>query len=366
MSTDSSSASATGGRRGRKVGSEKDTSPNSDETQITLTTNARDIQSLVVEFLGRGLRSRTGETGAFTLKLDDLTDLHRRITQRVSSQNEFRIVDFYCKFNFTGGSEELLPDEREFLRFRYMGSKACRFVELNYALLVKFPGRDYEKQQITIEVGVNNSVNRRWSIIDAMLGSRPDSGVMSMVVEYTDYSWANDVKNIFEQFIKEKIVTNKPLKWFSQIAWFGTPVTELVAGFAIGIIALAHSLDGAISSVRAQRIELIARSSQTISDIDQKINFILASPLETSLWFTLSLPLSIAVVSACFWLVRGAASTLRPRSYLILNEAHQKIRDQDDRRMSRKATIYLLGAAGAVVIGILSTRLNDILQLIGL
>jgi hypothetical protein len=347
-------------------GNGKRPDPGPSANNVTLSTNTSDIQSLVVRFLGRGLRSVVGEAGAFEITQDDVVDLHRQITQRVTSQNDHRIVDFYCKYIFEGGTEELLPNETAFDTFRYMGRNSCRIVEMNYSLLIRFPGREYEKQQISITLGLNNNRPASLWFLDMFSSTLSETGVMSMTIEYTDHTWSNDIKNLFQRFCDEKIKKNRLVRMYAKVVGFGSPIIEAVSGTIIGGISLHYLVSFYIDKRGPQTSEIVALPS-TIENIGTKLNYIIGpsgggvSPI--ILAFFMTIPLGIIVATVFFGLLRASARTLRPRSYILLCETHRQQKQKESGGLARKSIGLAAGAFGSLILGIASSWLATILKI---
>lgn len=339
--------------------------------QITLKTNADDIQSLVVKFLGRGLRSRVVTSGAFRITQDNLFDLHRRITQRVSTQNDSRVVDYYLKYRFSDNSEELIPSDADFAKFRYLGEARCISVELNYSLLLRFPTRDFEKQQITVEIAAPDSRRKRKpeiSIVSKLIFDEIDDAAgrsfLSMTVEYTDYIWANDVKNMFKQYCAERIEHHTLYSALHKVVNFGRPFVDAIVSFA----ALFGILHLVFIGANSERDRILAITEANLQNIYDRMGFLIENndSFNNPSVFIPAFAAAVFFPTLFLTLLRLSVGAFRPHAFIILNEHHERAATAAKDGMVRRSLTYVVGAVVTVALGVAATRIDDLLHLFGM
>jgi hypothetical protein len=338
--------------------------------QITLKSNAEDVQQLVVQLLGRGLKSKIGANGSFILRSDNIFDLHRRLTERVKSQNDSRLVDYYCTFRFSDDSEERLPSEQSFQSFRYMGNKRCQLAELNYSFLIKFSDRGYEKQQVTVEFEVFRPRRRRERPRELSDYFRPDrsvgpTGFASIAIEHTDHVWANDIRNIFSQFVAEHVRRNAFVGWVTDVTRNSSPLLEVIVSASAFLLLMGTYTDTGLQEKRQVGSELLAVSEPTILSISERLDFLVSSAGKGS-----EIPVFLFLVVfftpfISLFLIRRAISLLWPESHIVLNDVHERLLEKDAREVWRRGFFYFGAAVATIALGVASTRINELMGILG-
>jgi len=338
-------------------------------SQITLNSNAEDIQSLVIRILGRGLISRIIGSGFFTLRHEDIFDLHRRVTQRVTSQNESRLVDFYCKYVFSDNSEELIPSDKDFSSFRYLGTKRPRRVELNYAFLIRFGSRDYEKQQLTVEIDVRD-LRRKIGASRRKFQSEVkestdwfDTGSIALNIEYTDPIWANDIRNLFEQYTNEKLQKSKLISGTYRLLTIWSPYPEMTLSM-LGMIYFIGSSFGS-SERQALRERLLNVSTGSLGSLSERIDFLVTGSEPDSTRLMLVFSVAFVMPLLLITMLRKAVEVALPQSHIILNERNEMDFRRDQRSVVKKFLIYTGSFLVAVTAGVLATRIDVLLKAFG-
>lgn len=235
--------------------------------EIVLSSKQPELRELIIKLLGRGLTTSFKIAGEFHLSLEDIEDIVARIGQRVKGQNNCQMSDFHARFIFQDGAEDLIPDEIAFQQFRSLNKTLCSRVEINFAYLIAFSDRAPEKQAVNLEFEAHDYSSDKESETES-----ESYGKIS--IEYTDVTWANDLKNIFAEFMKEHISqTSIFVKLASSIErskWL-MPVSMIIALLISMLVVARRDEDFVIKKFP----DLFSNSDTSINLIDKKIDILL-------------------------------------------------------------------------------------------
>lgn len=312
--------------------------------EITISTNDNDFRSMLIKLMGRGMSISQSIEGQFVLTLDEITDLVNKISQRILWQNHCKMTDFHAEFSLSDGSKETVPSFDQLVYYRSINQNICTSCKMSFAFLIEFNARGAEKQSIDIEIRTQDKIDREngRDIIDGDF----TFGIAKINIEYTDITWANDIKNLFEKYC-ETHMQKYPIR--SRIAQFlniRNSSMLLLPLFIIGATLGSIGKDPTeTKNIIAERIGELS-SAETLTAVHEKLDILIFKLNDirsgSDLLFILVLMISTIVGLALMALVVRNI----PRSAILISPEAKKVYD---RREMKRGRWNIYGVSGIIV-----------------
>lgn len=320
-----------------------------ERSPILVSSDGNDLRTLVVQLLGRGRITTYARQGALSASLDDVADLQRRIVQRVEGQNQGKLVDFVTVIQYGDHSTDEIPSLEDFESYRSFSSYRCTSIEMRFAFLIRFSRSDYQNQSINITFSSPDYDSSDNWIEESLKGSTP-TGSASISIEYTDVTWANDIKHLFKQYVEDK---------FDRSAFIDR-ISNLFIGNAhsiIGFSVLLFSFAAMMSHMRISSQNVIQGYSSIVDTnailrFEKKLDYWITNrDSNFPLYFLVSMLIFPLVVATRRLLISFLTKHLSRRSYLIVSGQNRKQNDDENRARNLK----LVGTVVAVIVSILAS-----------
>ncbi|MGV2123888.1 hypothetical protein ACQZ4R_12440 [Agrobacterium vitis] len=331
------------------------------KNEIVISTNDYDFKSMLFKMMGRGLRLSWSTEGHFLLNEHDIADIISKIEQRVTIQNDCSMTDFYAEFHFEDGSIDRIPNLGLFNSYRCLNNTICFKVKFVFAFLINFKERGIEKQSvdITIQSNKKNSVNIFEKFIT---NSSNKNGIMNINIEYTDITWANDIKNLFKNYCDvhiEKFPIRKSILRIIEdrmisIALF--PISTLVMMITIG-----NSRDSP-EKIQSKLDTYITKSAEKFSAIESKINFLIFEKNKINL-LEIMYPIFILIcIIFVFLFIKNIISNI-PRSVIILSPEAKKVYTREENQRKRWSTYSVVGIILSIASSLAANHIDRLTML---
>lgn len=326
--------------------------------EITISTNDNDFRSMLIKLMGRGMSMSKSMEGQFVLTLDEITDLVTKISQRVLLQNHCKMTDFHAEFSLSDGSKETVPSFDQLTIYRSINPNICNSCKMSFAFLIDFHSRGVEKQSVDIEIRTK----------DKGTGDKNDPleggftfGIANINIEYTDVTWANDIKNLFEKYF-EAHLQKYPIR--SKIAEFLNIKNSTMIVFPMFVIGLALGSLGDDPKTKKQMIiDKIGEISpdENFTSIHQKLDIIIFKQNDIrSGWDLLFIVILLISIVAGLAILSLMIRNI-PKSAIILSPESQKVYD---RKEGSRGRLNLYGIGGIILSVITSVVAANIDRLI--
>lgn len=328
--------------------------------EITISTNESDMRSMLIKLMGRGMTLSQTVEGQFLLTLNDVLDLINKIVQRVQLQNHTKMSDFHAQFGFEDGSQETVPSYESLERYRSVNPNICNACSISFAFLIDFNTRGVEKQSIDIKIlgkrGRDDEDGKSLILNDNII-----VGKLDIRIEYTDVTWANDIKNLFEKYcdanvnkfrFRHKIV---PLLGMRSFPFLFLPFVMITT-----IVIEARSKYDRIVDKLGDYLKGISPSDHTAL-ILRKLDVLVYRENEIR---SFSDVINTVVVMAAFLAAIIFLSALTkniPISALVVSPESQKVYDRIEGKRKRLNSFFLGGIFLAVVVSLVSANLDRLL-----
>jgi hypothetical protein len=218
------------------------------------------------------------ENLTFNIDMNWLHNLDAIISQRLSSQNEAKLVSFNARFFFDSGKILTLNDEASFKSFHDISNEIAVGLDLRWAYLVKFPTSKLpEKQEIRFSAFTDNRVVSRnpkkefYSFIDFADSKREE---LFFSIQFTNVTWGEDISAHISNYIRSKTIEMP--KWKTIVR----QIRPIFAFMAAIVGMLTYLIISIISPLQMMQNKLLERYGAfndlptKLSTNDDKINFL--------------------------------------------------------------------------------------------
>lgn len=326
--------------------------------EITISTNESDMRSMLIKLMGRGMLISQSVDGQFLLTLEDILDLITKISQRVRLQNHTKMSDFYAEFGFEDGSREAVPSFEALQFYRSVNPSLCNACKLSFAFLIDFESRGVEKQSVDVEITGNRIREGGKSLF---LGDDIIFGKIEIRIEYTDVTWANDIKNLFEKYC-ETHVSRFRLRH---------KMAPLLSVRTLPLLIFPFAMVGALFlEMRSNRERIAEKLGDYLRDLPQsdqmamilrKLDILIykendikgVSDLVSFGLIALAIMAAIILLSM---LVRNI-----PISAIVLSQESKKVYERTEGQRNRANRFFLVGLLASVAISVVSANVDRLI-----
>ena len=333
-------------------------------TEIVINSDDENFRTLLLKMMGRGLQTSIEKSGHFLLSLEDLQDLVQRIRQRVAIQNQCIISDYYAEFTFQDGSRDKVPSIDNFEQYRSTNSNVCIKAKISMAFIVKFNNRGAEKQTIDIEFSAPDEDSSVFKRVFNANDIEDRIGNSKISIEYTDITWANDIKNLFLEYVNAHFI-NYPYR--IKIARMLNSKTLYSLGFP-AILVLSTIVLSLKETNNNKYKEIVSRIDNSVIDkiekINLKLNSIIMKENMPTFLSDIIYPIFIfgILLIICFFCLFLAVNV--PRSAILLSVEARKRFDNSE-KATKKGDYFAIGAIiTAILCSVFANNINAIFEFI--
>lgn len=322
------------------------------EYKVTLPCKPEEFTDFISSLLGKGLTIEKNYTETFALDSSSLQQLYYIVTQR-AAQNGGKLVSFNSKLYFSDMSSISFnsPDDL----FSHNEIKAIEtqslFIEMTY--LIHFPSKPSpEKQTVAITFKRGNFISHRGAYLYA------NDGGITLQVHHTEKTWANDVVNLFNDYISHRLY--KPNK--TTLLW--NQLNTYVSGIA-GFLCFGIGLLGIVISYNFLSQGIAEAAGLAMADQGESIKFLVFQSYDPKFVnFTVA---SVFYVGVLIFISAFTAEKLKSaysipiRSHLVFTEEDQKIfknKEKHNRKQLFGLTSELLKG---ILIGVIANSVFTII-----
>ncbi|MCI9865715.1 hypothetical protein RHIZ_07135 [Rhizobium skierniewicense] len=325
--------------------------------EITISTNESEIRSMMIRLMGRGMTLSQKVEGHFLINYADLEDLINKIMQRVHLQNKNEMTDFYAEFQFTDGARDTVPSYQHFKQYRCLNSKLCNKGKLTFAFLINFGERGAEKQSVDIEF---SGMRSGYPLIFDLIDVDANLGAVKIKIEYTDVTWANDIKNLFEKYCDVHVDQHRKKRILSPIVTLGALALFPVAAGISLIFWENASVKSRVDTALHKSLEGIAPTDM-MAVIDKKLDILLYGE-NTAKTFSDAIQPASALLA---WMLLFAFIFIWirniPSSGIILSDEARKVYDRQEKRRTGSLRYVGLGTVVSIAVAVIANNVDRFL-----
>lgn len=295
--------------------------------------------------------------GSFELSRRDIENLFHLIEQRVSSQNDAKLIQFTGRIVYDDNSSVLLNSYEDFQLYNEVKPLVSVSAVFSWTYLIIFQGKQYPEKQlieISFDTQRSNFIRIREGSMyhhESMLGS-----VIGIRINHTNRTWGTDIEALLAGQLGTLITKEIGARAFvaSHPAWIGFGVGILVF---VSALAMAFRVtDGFIAEYLSGAKKIAANGAVTFDVVVKKLDFltaIVASGMWTRYAFYVLgffiLALIVSIIAGA--VVGSSAGTARP-SFLLLTRRSEVEKDNSLIRYRNSWLIFLSSIVGAVIVSV--------------
>lgn len=329
-------------------------SHNSEKLQID--SDPEKVGQFISSLLGKPQKIKRKIEGVFDIDKSHITSIIDTITQRISMQNNGRIVSFRAEVFFDDNFVRAVDSIEAFKHVEETKKLRSLAVDVSISFLIKFPSKPTpEKQTINIIFSENNSAY--FIPYMAIKTKFTNIGSIYYEIENTERTWADDIDNLLRNECHELV---------EEETFFIKHQKKIING--CGIISAVfllffpvYFIDKAKTIIKTQTSELI-KNTPTIFDninesIEYKINLLInlhdlstRSPNNFGVQYVPFLLIAIFII-AYF----SDLSEKRKKSYITIGETSKSYREKSKKKDSFFKTKLLFAFFANIFAGIVAS-----------
>lgn len=234
-----------------------------DSTQIAIPTDAQKLGEFIASLLGqpRIIEQRFRDR-RFVIDTNWLLNLDQIIEQRLTAQNQGKLVSFCVRIYFANGKVLSLGSHQAFRSFNDLSNEIAVGLDLRWTHLIKFPLAELpEKQEIRFLAFTDRSIREFQSITKEQrklfLSSNAEKESLSISIRSTNVTWGEDLHSQISKYILGR--TESTPKWKTTIrGWRSTAAVPISAALSMMLL-----LVGVLASLFDRSRKLLGQFGQT-------------------------------------------------------------------------------------------------------
>ena len=323
---------------------------------LTLPFEGEQFKNFIASLLGKPQSISKRISGTFEVQLSDLQSLHELVMQRVTQQNNGKLIQFTAKVYYTDESSVQLGSYEELVTYNEVKPIISEAVKLSWDFLIHFSDKEHPEKQV-VEVLIASSVDRQTieSNDIPVIIFRPN-GEFRINIEHTARSWGSDIESMLTNQVKSLIKKENKYKSFAR-----RYSSQISLGFAalfflsciIGAFVITNRF------INNQLETVSAFNADTANTTADKISFLtsyVASGISSQHYFQVGIFLLIALIIAIIfgvW-IDETASKIKDPSFVVLTRKAKEYRDEIKEKMKRKWIWFFVSIGASVLTGIVA------------
>lgn len=327
---------------------------------LTLPFNDEQFKEFIRGLLGTPQTITKRIKGNFEVHLKDLQNFHDLINQRITQQNNGKLVQLKTQIYYSDESSVLLSSYEELITYNEVKPVISEAVRMTWIYLIQFADKNVPEKQ-EIELMIVSTPQRNVIEDDDIPVIFPSYGQFRIIIKHTARTWGADIESLITNQI------NSILTPCSKIKEFIRRRSERI-GLFTGLLFLISSLVGIFFYTQSFNINEIKNVTEFIKNttvIDGKVDYLLnyLAQNNQNLFFLKSL--LFIVISIFIAIILGvwveAQADNKTKSYLILTREAKKNRDIQVKKSERKVYWFWASIAISILTGITANYLFKLL-----
>lgn len=342
---------------------EREDPKNFSKGYLTLPFEGEQFKNFIASLLGKPQSISKKISGTFEVHLSDMQSLHELVIQRVTQQNNGKLIQFSAKIFFTDESSVQLGSYEELVTYNEVKPIISEAIKLTWDLLIQFSDKDYPEKQV-IEVLIISSVDGQTieSNDIPVIFFRPN-GEFRIHIEHTARSWGSDIESMLTNQIKSLIKKENKYKSFARrhSSQIGLAFAAL---FFLSCIIGAFVITNRFIHNQLEAVSLF--NADTANTTDNRISYLtsyVASGISPQHYFQVGIFLLIALIIAIVfgvW-IDETASKIKDPSFVVMTRKAKEYRDEIKEKMKRKWTWFFVSIGLSVFTGVIANFIFNLL-----
>lgn len=323
---------------------------------LTFPFDSGQFKDFITGLLGKPQSISKRISGNFEIHLSDLQSLFDLVNQRVTQQNNGKLIQFTAKVFFTDRSSVQLGSYDELVTYNEVKPIISEAVKLTWDYLIQFSDKAHPEKQV-IELLIVSATERMTIEADDMpIFFLPSKGEFRINIEHTARSWGSDIENMLTNQIKSLLKVENKFKSFVR-----RHSSKFSLGFAV--LFFLTSIIGAFkvtnNFINSEIDKVKSFTNVDKHSLDEKIDFLtsyIASGSASQHYFKVGIFLLISIILSILfgvWIEETASNNREP-SFVVLTRKAKDHRDEIAEKMKKKWTWFFVSIATSVLTGIIA------------
>jgi hypothetical protein len=320
---------------------------------LTLPFDENQFASFIRGLLGTPQTITKRIRGDFQLSLKDLQNFHDLLQQRISQQNNGKLIQLKTQIYYNDESSVILSSYEELVTYNEVKPVISAAVKMTWSYLIQFADKNAPEKQ-EIELMIVSSPSRNIIEDDDIPVFFPSYGQFHITIKHTARSWGSDIESLLTNQIESLILKSSKIKEFLR-------KESSRIGLLTAILFLFSSLIGVyFATMTFNKTEVIKvtnfvkNTSNLSSKTDYLLNYIAANG--QNLFFLKSL--LFVVISIFTAIILGVWIDLladnKTRSYLVLTREAKKDMERLLKKSKRKYLLFWVSITISIFTSILA------------
>jgi hypothetical protein len=323
---------------------------------LTFPFDGEQFKDFVTGLLGKPQTISKQITGNFEIHLADLQSLFELVNQRVTQQNNGRLLQFTAKIFFTDRSSVQLGSYDELVTYNEVKPIISEAVRLTWDYLIQFSDKSQPEKQV-IELSIISASDRMsFESEEIPIFFLNPKGEFRINIQHTARSWGSDIESMLTNQLQSLLKEENKFKSFVRKHANNISVAFAILFFLICIIGAYTTTNHFINS-EIEKVKTYTKAN--VHSADEKLNFLtsyVASGVSSQHYFKVGIFIIIAIfLSIVFgtWIEETAKKNRVP-SFVILTRKSVENMETIRERMKSKWLLFFVSIFISVATGIIS------------
>ena len=325
---------------------------------LTLPFNQDQFQNFIKGLLGTPQTIRRLFRGEFEIQLIELQNFHDLIQQRVTQQNNGKLIQLTTEIFYSDSSSVVLGSYEELITYNEVKPVISLAVAMNWTYLIQFTGKTVpEKQEIDLRISTN--YGRQLMFQDERIWDHTSGGRFDIEIRHTARSWGADIESLLSSQIQSILQPREKLKLFI------LRNNEKI-GLITGLLFLFSGLFTIFLSntnFNSNEIQKVGKYTASQTNLNEKFNYLLTYVASNTqnLFFIKSQLYTILLIIAAVILGTWVSSlaSLEKRSFLTLTRESFKQNELIKKWAKRKFLMFWISIIISILSGIVSSYIFE-------
>lgn len=333
---------------------------------VTLPFDEDQFKNFISSLLGKPQTIDAILENDFELNRDELVHIVNCIDQRISQQNDCKLISLNSRIDFSDETSVSLNSLDQLLSYSEIKPIISESVHLTMIYLIKFKNKEiFERQEINISFLSNSNTRKRFNssipfLLTAIEGNSKTAGVIQYSIKHTERTWGTDIDALLSNLLKGLTKQeNKILNWFRKLnglLYLSIVFLSTYYGSKIG----TKITNDKIFEYNILLKNIFSKKSTTYADLDTKIKFLAENVMNNVESYTFTLGFFGFFIGGFLGLILLAAvENNRIKSYILFTKDSFKNKELSEKRYVRSWIIFVLSLLISIVCNIASSYIYD-------
>lgn len=320
---------------------------------LTLPFDETQFASFIKGLLGTPQTITKKIKGNFEIHLKDLQNFHDLLDQRISQQNNGKLIQLKTQIYYSDESSVILSTYEELLTYNEVKPVVSEATRMTWTYLIQFADKAAPEKQ-EIELMIVSTPHRNVFEDDDIPVIFPSYGQFKVTIKHTARTWGADIESLLTNQIESLLIPCSKFKDYirKKSSTIGI-LTSLL--FFISSLTGVYLLTTRFNSNELEKVTKFIDNSKSInSKTDFLINYVASN--SPNLFFLKSL--LFVVISIFVAIVLGiwvdSMADNRVRSFLVLTREAKKQRDILVEKTKRKYIYFWISVGVSISTGIIA------------